>query len=152
MKCIYQAVLTPDEDGYSVTVPDLPGCFTYGDTVEDALSMAADAMSTYVAALLADGKQPPAFTQHDCPKDARSIDVFFETDEDYIIDGDVVSASRASEELGVSKGRVTQMLDAGILEGFRRGRRTYITVNSINARLEEAPKAGRPKKVITPSA
>ncbi len=145
MKCIYQAVLTPDEDGYSVEVPDLPGCFTHGDTIEDALFMAADAMSTYVAALLADGKQPPAFVQHDLPADVRSFDIFFETSEDYIVDGEVVSASQAAEELGVSRGRVSQMLDAGILEGFRRERKTYITMNSIQARKRSAPKAGRPK-------
>lgn len=145
MKCIYQAVLTPDEQGYSVEVPDLPGCFTHGDTIEDALFMAADAMSTYVAALMADGKQPPTFVQHDLPADAKSFDVFFETSEDYIVDGEVVSASQAAEELGVSKGRVSQMLDAGILEGFRRERKTYITMNSIQARKRSAPRAGRPK-------
>lgn len=31
-KFAYQIVLTPDEEGgYSVEVPDLPGCFTYGE-------------------------------------------------------------------------------------------------------------------------
>lgn len=110
MKCIYQAVLTPDEDGYSVEVPDLPGCFTHGDTIEDALFMAADAMSTYVAALLADGKQPPAFVQHDLPADVRSFDIFFETSEDYIVDGEVVSASQAAEELGTRSARPSRAL------------------------------------------
>lgn len=145
MKCIYQAVLTPDEEGFSVEAPDLPGCFTHGDTVEEALSMAADAMSTYVAALLADGKQPPAFVQHEFPAGTKSFDIFFETSEDYIVDGEVVSASKAAEELNVSKGRVSQMLDAGILEGFRRERKTFITMKSIQARKRSAPKAGRPK-------
>lgn len=145
MKCIYQVVLTPDEEGYSVEVPDLPGCFTYGGTLEDALCMAADAMKTYVAAMLADGTEPPAFTEHSCPVGARCVDVFFETDEDYIIDDDVVSASQAAKDLGVSRGRITQMMDAGILDGFRHERKTYITVASINARKQATPKAGRPK-------
>ena len=31
---VYQAVLTPDEDGgYDVEFPSLPGCFTCGDTI-----------------------------------------------------------------------------------------------------------------------
>ena len=38
----YTIILTPEPDGsaYNVTVPALPGCFTYGDTVEEAIEMA----------------------------------------------------------------------------------------------------------------
>ena len=68
-KFIYQIVLTPEDGGgYSVEVPDLPGCFTYGDTVEDAASMAADAARTYVASLMAHGEDVPAPT-------VREVDV-----------------------------------------------------------------------------
>ncbi len=147
-KFIYQAILTPDEDGYSVEVPNLPGCFTYGDTYEDAVYMAADAMKTYVASLLMDGKQPPRYTKYDCPNGSECVNVFFETEQDYVIDGETVSAAQAARDLGVSKGRITQMLDAGLLEGYRDGRQTYISVNSIAARKKEAPKAGRPRKAV----
>lgn len=35
---IYPAIFDPcEEGGYSVTFPDLPGCITEGDTVEEAL-------------------------------------------------------------------------------------------------------------------
>jgi predicted RNase H-like HicB family nuclease len=46
----YTVVLTPelDGDGYSVVVPALPGCFTEGDTVEEALEMAKDAIVPYL--------------------------------------------------------------------------------------------------------
>lgn len=46
----YVVVLTPepDGDGYSVVVPALPGCITEGDTVEEALAMARDAIETYL--------------------------------------------------------------------------------------------------------
>ena len=46
----YTVVLTPELDGddYSVVVPALPGCFTEGDTVEEALEMAKDAIVTYL--------------------------------------------------------------------------------------------------------
>ena len=145
MSYLYQAIITPDEEGFSVEAPDLPGCFTFGDTLEEAVSMAADAMKTYIASLLLDGEKPPAFVQHECPAGSLSIDIYFDTDEDYIITEEVVSASQAAQDLGVSRGRVTQMMDAGILEGFRSGRSTYITVESINARKLSTPKAGRPK-------
>lgn len=145
MSYIYQTIITPDEEGFNVEVPDLPGCFTFGRTLEEALAMAADAMKTYVASLLLDGEKPPAFVQHECPAGSKSIDIYFDTDDNYIVTGEVVSASQAARDLGVSRGRITQMMDAGILQGFRRGRGTYITVESIKARKNAAPKAGRPK-------
>ena len=47
----YSVVLTPEEDGsaYNVVVPSLPGCFTWGATVEEALAMARDAITLYLA-------------------------------------------------------------------------------------------------------
>lgn len=61
---------------------------------------------------------------------------------------DAVPASEAAEMLGVSRGRITQMVDAGQLFGFRKGRNSYVTRASVEARKAEAPKVGRPKKVI----
>lgn len=45
-KYIYPAIFeTEDEGGYSVSFPDVEGCFTCGDTLEEALAMAKDALS-----------------------------------------------------------------------------------------------------------
>ena len=46
-------VLTPDAEdgGYTVTVPMLPGCVTEGDTVDEALAMAKDAISLWIESL-----------------------------------------------------------------------------------------------------
>jgi len=46
----YLVVLTPEVEvtGYSVTVPALPGCFTCGETIEDARSEAIEAISCYL--------------------------------------------------------------------------------------------------------
>ena len=40
-----------DEGGYVVTVPALPGCITQGDTIEEALAMAKEAIELYVEEL-----------------------------------------------------------------------------------------------------
>ncbi len=47
---MYQVVLTPDRDdgGYTVTVPSLPGCISEGNTVEEALTNAKEAISVYL--------------------------------------------------------------------------------------------------------
>lgn len=43
MKLVYPACFYPEEQGYSVIVPDLVGCCTQGDTLEEAIQMAQDA-------------------------------------------------------------------------------------------------------------
>jgi len=37
-----------EEGGYAVSVPDLPGCVSEGDTFEEALEMIKDAMSGWL--------------------------------------------------------------------------------------------------------
>ena len=45
----YRIILRPEpEGGYTVTVPALPGCVTFGRTVEEANMMAADAVNAYL--------------------------------------------------------------------------------------------------------
>jgi len=39
------------EGGYTVTVPMLPGCVTYGKDIEDAIKMAKEAIELYAEAL-----------------------------------------------------------------------------------------------------
>lgn len=55
-----------------------------------------------------------------------------------------VSGARAAEMLCVSRPRVTQMVKGGLLEGWREGRDLHVTVESVEERLAEAPRAGRP--------
>jgi antitoxin HicB len=46
----FVVVLEPDHEvgGYNVVVPALPGCFTQGDTIDECLARAQDAISTYL--------------------------------------------------------------------------------------------------------
>ncbi|MGH2560934.1 MAG: type II toxin-antitoxin system HicB family antitoxin [Thermomicrobiales bacterium] len=46
----YTVVLTPDIEsgGYTVTVPALPGCVTDGETIEQALERAQEAIELYL--------------------------------------------------------------------------------------------------------
>ena len=48
-----------DEVGYTVSVPALPGCITEGDTLEQALANAREAIEIYLESLLAHGQPPP---------------------------------------------------------------------------------------------
>jgi antitoxin HicB len=49
----------PEGPGYAVTVPALPGCFTQGATVPEALERAREAISGHVAALIEIGEPVP---------------------------------------------------------------------------------------------
>jgi predicted RNase H-like HicB family nuclease len=49
----------PDGSGYNVRVPALPGCFTQGETIEEALAMARDAIALYLESVLAHGQPIP---------------------------------------------------------------------------------------------
>ena len=44
---------------YSVTVPDLPGCFSAGDSIEEAMNMAKEAIECHIEGLLLDGDVIP---------------------------------------------------------------------------------------------
>jgi predicted RNase H-like HicB family nuclease len=47
------------EGGYTVVVPSLPGCVTYGDTIEKAIEMAREAIELYVESLKKHGEEIP---------------------------------------------------------------------------------------------
>jgi len=52
-KLTFRIVLRPEpEGGYTVIVPSLQGCLTHGDTIEDALKMAEDAIRAYIASMI----------------------------------------------------------------------------------------------------
>ena len=57
----YLVVVHQDRPGRScgVTVPDLPGCFSAGDTLADALQNAAEAIALHVEGMLTDGEPVP---------------------------------------------------------------------------------------------
>lgn len=67
MKLVYPACFYPNEGdhGFTVEVPDLPGCVSGGPTLADAILMAEDAASGWVLDELEDGKSVPAASSVD---------------------------------------------------------------------------------------
>ncbi len=47
------------EGGYTVTVPTLPGCVTFGADIAEAISMAKEAIALYLESLSAHGEPIP---------------------------------------------------------------------------------------------
>ena len=62
----YNIILRPEpEGGFTVTVPALPGCVTYGKDLSEAQAMAEDAIKGYIASLKKHNEP--------VPNDARSL-------------------------------------------------------------------------------
>jgi antitoxin HicB len=62
----------PEGPGYGVIVPALPGCFTQGATVPEALERAREAIAGHVAALIDLGEPVPA---EDTPALVTTVEV-----------------------------------------------------------------------------
>ncbi|HEU4594366.1 MAG TPA: type II toxin-antitoxin system HicB family antitoxin [Pyrinomonadaceae bacterium] len=52
----YKVVLQKSEEGYSVSCPGLPGCWSQGETEEEALDNIQDAIREYLAVVSELGK------------------------------------------------------------------------------------------------
>lgn len=57
------------EGGYTVTVPSLPGCVSYGKTFEEAMVMIKDAMKGYLAV----AKEEGLFIPNEFEKESKSL-------------------------------------------------------------------------------
>ena len=58
----YPATLAPKSDGsgrYDVTFADLPGCVSQGDSLEDALRLAQEALTLHLGSMMEDGDSIP---------------------------------------------------------------------------------------------
>jgi len=60
----YPVVIHKDPDpslgsDYGVTVPDLPGCFSAGESIDDALTQAVEAIECHLEGLLIDNEAIP---------------------------------------------------------------------------------------------
>ena len=56
----YNILLQPEpEGGFTVTCPSLPGLVTYGETLEEARTMAAEAVEAYLESLQVDDEPIP---------------------------------------------------------------------------------------------
>ena len=61
----YSIVVDPDpEGGFTVTVPSLPGCITQGESIEECVANAQEAIALYIEDLVASGESVPEETAH----------------------------------------------------------------------------------------
>lgn len=59
MKLVYPACFYEEENGYSVEIPDLLGCCTQGNTLEQAMEMGQDAALGWILTSIEDEEEIP---------------------------------------------------------------------------------------------
>jgi predicted RNase H-like HicB family nuclease len=60
------AIIEPDEGGYHAYVPSLPGCHTFGDTIDEARQNPREAVALHIEVMREHGEAVPGGTpQHD---------------------------------------------------------------------------------------
>lgn len=115
---------------------------TQGESFGEACEMAADWLKTEIEWRLMDGEDIPTATFDNTSRNgAKTVVVAVEAGLETIRR---VTAAEAAKRLGVTRGRVSQMIKSDVLETFELDGRTWVTEDSVNARLEEHPTAGRP--------
>ena len=62
-KYVYPALIKQEESGYSVTFPDVSGCYTCGDTLADVIAMAEDALALVMYEKETEKESPPKQTE-----------------------------------------------------------------------------------------
>ena len=141
---------TEEDKCWYVDFPDFNGeAYTDGSTLEEAVQNAAEVLSLTLCAYLDEGRALPAATFHNPPLSIVSVEV---NDADIAL-SKCMTITDAAEELGVTPGRVSQLLTSGRLEAFEYGGKRMVTIASVNERKNNKPAPHRPRlKVIAGGA
>lgn len=119
-------VVIHHEDGtaYGVTVPDIPGCFSAGDTVSEALTNTKEAIEGHLQLLAEDGEVAPS---------ASDVDVYFDDDEFAggrwaLVDVDVTPfMGKAEKFTGTMPSIVLSAIEEQIKKGRAKNRSAFLT-------------------------
>lgn len=129
---------------YLLVDPCDMGGGTFGDDFQDAIESAADWLYGQVLEqLIRDQPIEGGKLGHEPQHGGRIITVAVDCDLSRV---DAVTAAEAARILGVSSARIAQMCESNQLSSWKEGSKRMITRDSVNARLAEKPRPGRPRK------
>ena len=133
-----------ENDGFFIAEPlDMEGG-TFGKSFEDAVKSASNWLRETALDSMAHGRLMQGGRLNGTPSHGGRV-VVVSVDCD-LYRTDAVTAADAARMLGVSSARVAQMCESGKLTSWKEGSRRMVLRQSIEARLAENPKPGRPKR------
>lgn len=137
----YEADIEQVEGDWLVTVRAFPGCFGGGKTIRKACENAAEALRLFIASAIDNGEKLPRSTFHNPPRVVLCVEV----GADFVDSSRCMSTKDAAEYLGVTPGRVSQLIKSGGLDAAMVNGRRMVTIASVDARKENPPAPHRPK-------
>ena len=115
---------------------------TQGDGLEEADEMASDRLRLWALDELAAGQEPPRASFGNQPQRGGIVIAVSTTAS--LSDVPAVSSAEAARMLGISRARVKQLCDAGLLASWRVGSGRMVSLESIEARMGDASSVGCP--------
>lgn len=139
----YDCVLIKEDDGYTASFPQVPGAFADGNTREEAIAHASEALMTFLADDFNNGINPAAYE-----RSAEVVALSVEIDHEDAREAACRTFKDAAADLKVSAPRITALVKAGKLDVELIAGRRMITIDSIERYAAQERRAGRPKKFI----
>lgn len=127
----YPAVIHHDQGtAYGVTVPDIPGCFSAGETVDEALANTLEAVSGHLEILAEEGETAPT------PSDIETL----QANQDYAggiwayIDIDITPFMGKTEKVNVTlPAFLIRKIDAAVAAGRGKNRSAFLAESAMRA-------------------
>lgn len=139
----YDCVLIKEDDGYCASFPQIPGAFADGDTREEAIAHAIEALMAFLADDLNNGRAPAGYE-----RSAEVVALSVEIDHEDAREAACRTFKDAAADLRVSAPRITALVKAGKLDVELVDGRRMITIDSIERYAAQERHAGRPKKFV----
>lgn len=136
VRIYYECELCEEPGGWCVVLPDGFGSVVRAASREKVGQKAVDSLKAGVLRRLLTGEPvpEPTYVTEPLRDGSRVLAVTAEVD----MQGFRVTATEAADILGLSNARVTQLLEDGKLIGYREGRNSYVTLDSVKRRLVAA--------------
>lgn len=145
---MYEAVITSEKGiGYSVEFPDVPGCVTQGENLEDAYAMAYDALGLMLEDMHVSGRELPEALYGRKASGNETIAVFAINTDNMDFTEKYITVAQAEDMLGVSHQRVHALIRSGDILSEKFGTARMIEQESVIAYRDQRKGSGRPKKI-----
>lgn len=149
MHISYEMVISPNEfGGYDVACPDLMPHTTWSASdVANAAGLGAYVIAFAVERRIAEGEElPPATSGHKAPKGGFVIGIALDADMVQTSLPGCCTVAEAADMLHVSTSRVRALARAGRLESRKQGNLWFISLDSLQDRVDHPRRPGRPPK------
>lgn len=142
---LYPVVIHKDADSdYGVSVPDLPGCISAGETYEEALAMVREAIELHIEGMLEDGEDLPEPSVIEALQSVKN----YQGGTWALVDIDIEALQGPVERVNITVPRFALRRIDAAAQAAGLNRSQYLTRSGLSqllVRASKGDKAGKPK-------